>query len=592
MTENRSYFPSPEEWEDQIIYLLMVDRFSNGREKEVELYIPEKHFNEIENENIKIWETAGDRWVGGTLKGIISKLDYLKNLGITCLWLNPVFKQTAYNDNYHGYGIQNFLEIDPHIGTKNDLKELVEKAHEKGIYIILDIVINHSGDVFGYKEENPKYFGDRYEIEGFRNHEGLAVIPPAEKDDLNNSWPDGAVWPEELQNIEAYERKGEIQNWDSFPEYVEGDFSSFKTFNLGKDENDNFQFSETLKNLTQIYKYWIAFADIDGFRVDTIKHIPREATKYFVREIHEFARSIGKNNFYLIGEITGGLEFAIETKNKTGLNAALGINEIASQLENTAKGYISPSSYFNIFSNTDLLGEDAHLWFKDNVVTMFDDHDMVSLGENEKFRFCADEKTSKLVLNALFLNIFSLGIPCVYYGTEQGFDGHGNSDKYVRESMFGGDFGAFRTQNKHFFNQENPIYKSLSRMLKKRKDDATFRHGRQYLRKISEDGKQFGFVEKIGDDRIVSVISWSKILSGNEYIFAINTNIEDEISCFVMIDSELNSEGDVYETVFASQKDYLKNKSLVKVNDRMEKFLSIKVPPHGHVIYAKSHNKE
>ena len=129
--------------------------------------------------------------------------------------------------------------------------------------------------------------------------------------------------------------------------------------------------------LTECYKYWIAYADIDGFRLDTVKHLEQGATRYFSTEIHEYTKTIGKNNFYIIGEITGGLEFAVETLEKTGLNAALGINKIPEKLENVTKGYTDPVEFFDIFKNSKLLGENENTWYRDNVITMFDDHDMV-----------------------------------------------------------------------------------------------------------------------------------------------------------------------------------------------------------------------
>jgi glycosidase len=98
----------------------------------------------------------GDGWQGGTLKGLKSKLGYLRRLGVTAIWISPVFKQVAFRPTYHGYGIQDFLEIDPHFGTREDLRNPVDAAHQQGIYCILDIILNHSGDVFGYKDA--RYF--------------------------------------------------------------------------------------------------------------------------------------------------------------------------------------------------------------------------------------------------------------------------------------------------------------------------------------------------------------------------------------------------------------------------------------------------
>src|SRR6056297_2930032 len=169
ITKDRDYYPSPEEWEEQTLYFLLVDRFSNGEENE--MYNPETDYeNALQGEETEQeWLEAGDKWNGGTLQGIKSKLDYFKQLGVNAIWVSPIFKQVNFQESYHGYGIQNFLAVDPHFGSKEDLQELVNAAHEKGIYIILDIILNHSGDVFAYENENPNYTGEEYQIKAFRN---------------------------------------------------------------------------------------------------------------------------------------------------------------------------------------------------------------------------------------------------------------------------------------------------------------------------------------------------------------------------------------------------------------------------------------
>lgn len=201
----------------------------------------------------------------------------------------------------------------------------------------------------------------------------------------------------------------------------------------------------------QGYKYWIAFADIDGYRVDTVKHMDPGAARIFASVIHEFCQKIGKENFYLIGEITGSRENAFTTLETTGMDAALGIADIQEKMERTVKGRAKPKEYFNLFRNSELVGKESHTWFRNKVITMFDNHDKVSEGNN-KTRFCADDNGDKLILNALALNVTTLGIPCIYYGSEQSFDGQGGSDGYIREAKFGGKFGAFRSKAKHFFD--------------------------------------------------------------------------------------------------------------------------------------------
>jgi glycosidase len=92
------------------------------------------------------WSNSGaERFQGGTIRGIISKLDYIAQLGVTTIWVAPVFKQRYHLDSYHGYAIQDFLDVDKRFGTREDLVDLVRLAHEKNLRVILDVIVNHSG---------------------------------------------------------------------------------------------------------------------------------------------------------------------------------------------------------------------------------------------------------------------------------------------------------------------------------------------------------------------------------------------------------------------------------------------------------------
>ena len=123
-------------------------------------------------------------------------------------------------------------------------------------------------------------------------------------------------------------------------------------------ETDDYRPSAALKAITQCYRYWIAYADLDGFRVDTVKHMDLGATRYFTSVINEFAVSLGKENFYLIGEITGGRARAVDTMEVTGLSAALGIDDVQDKLEYLVKGQRNPVDYFDLFRNSTLVGKE------------------------------------------------------------------------------------------------------------------------------------------------------------------------------------------------------------------------------------------
>jgi len=254
-----------------------------------------------------------------------------------------------------------------------------------------------------------------------------------------------------------------------------------------------------------------------------------------------------------VGEITGGRERAFDTLESTGLDAALGIDEVQPKLEGLVKGESNPADFFNLFRNSLLVHKDSHLWFKDKVVTMINDHDQVCKGQN-KARFCADSDGSRLVLSALALNAMTLGIPCIYYGTEQLFDGQGagdGADRYIRECMFGGPFGAFRSQGRHFFNESGPVYRELAKILKLRSKRLVLRRGRQYLREISGDGINFGQPAKLGS-RLLSIIPWSRILDSVEMLLAVNTNPENSSTAWVLVDAGLHPPGSCLKCVYST----------------------------------------
>jgi hypothetical protein len=157
LPRRQSYFRSPVDWREEVLYFLLVDRFSDAAEASRPLLdranpaAARPPSGSGEPWRWDRWaESGADRWQGGTLAGVASKLDYLARLGVTALWLSPVFKQRGHRDDYHGYGVQDFLDVDPRFGTRDELVALVQAAHDKGLRVILDIIFNHSGSNWVY----------------------------------------------------------------------------------------------------------------------------------------------------------------------------------------------------------------------------------------------------------------------------------------------------------------------------------------------------------------------------------------------------------------------------------------------------------
>jgi glycosidase len=608
LTDDRDYFPSPRHWEDEVMYFLMLDRFSDGRETRYSdrdghlvtsgttpPFEPGDNGNAIRTDaDAAAWRDAGKDFVGGTLAGVESKLGYLKRLGVTVLWVSPIFKQVPADHSYHGYGIQHFLDVDPHFGARDDLRRLVATAHSMGIRVILDIILNHTGDVFRYETDDPAWNGQTFPVRGFRDAHGDPTLPLGPVDPVAhpNAFPDGAVWPAEFQSSDGFTREGHIKNFDFFPEFADGDFFSLKDLRHGErrlvdgvDQIDDYAVSPVLRHLCAVYKFWIAFADVDGFRVDTVKHIDPGAARFFASVIHEFAESVGKDNFYLIAEITGGRDFAFNRLEVTGLDAALAISDERATMTGLVKGEIDPARYFDIFRNSLLVGKDSHTWFRDKVVTSVDDHDHVDQGE-QKHRFCAGG-FDRLALTALALNATTLGIPCIYYGTEQLFDGEGSgdfADRYIREAMFGGRFGAFRSRDRHFFIEDQPVYRELTKIHEVRRQRAPLRRGRQFLRQISAKGDAFGFPRRIGAGPMRSIVAWSRILADDELVCAINTDPDRATTAFVTIDNDLHATGSQLVCLYSTNTSEIGQKTPVLPTNG--KAVVLTVPPAGFVVYG------
>jgi len=165
-------------------------------------------------------------------------------------------------------------------------------------------------------------------------------------------------------------------------------------------------------------------------------------------------------------------------------------------------------------------------------VTFIDNHDQI--GRSPRARFLHNDPFQRRAILAIGYLLTSIGIPCLYYGTEQGFDGGGDHDKYIRECMFGGRWGAFNTTGHHFFNPGNPIYKDISRIAEIRGEEPALRYGRQYFREISGSGVDFGYPI---DGR--STLAYSRILDSTEILVTMNLDMKPR-SDFVTVDSSLS----------------------------------------------------
>src|SRR5262249_39020160 len=192
---NREFFRSPEAWEDEVLYFLMLDRFSDGQEigyrdndgrvvttGTTTLFQPADAGNALRTEpDAQRWRDAGGRFVGGTLKGRTPQSGDLPPRRAAAIWVSPGFEQVAAHGPDPAHGIQHSLGADPHCGSREDLRDMVATAHAHGIRVILDIILNHTGDVFAYAPDrypagtgfDPRWDGRPYRVLGFRDTEGV-----------------------------------------------------------------------------------------------------------------------------------------------------------------------------------------------------------------------------------------------------------------------------------------------------------------------------------------------------------------------------------------------------------------------------------
>ena len=327
---------------------------------------------------------------------------------------------------------------------------------------------------------------------------------------------------------------------------------------------------------------WIALTDCDGFRLDTLKHVPAEAGRNFCGAIKEFAANLGKADFFLLGEVAGSDADAAKYRRVLGLNlnATLDIGHMRRALHAVAKGLERPEAYLDLVSvRADDLG--SHRELGSRHVSVLDDHDHVS---GDKLRFSTDAASDHQVVAGVGLQLFSLGIPCIYYGSEQALAGPGapsraflpefthdtGTDVFLREAMFGPKhprkggragvgaavasrdrtrpgFGPFGTAGHHCFNPGAPAYRRVAALAAVRARFPVLRVGRQYQRQISNFGAPFAMAPA-GE-----LITWSRILDDEEALCVVNGHGTARRGGDVVVDARLNAAGGAFEVVVSSE---------------------------------------
>ncbi len=514
--------PSPEDWRDVVVYFLMVDRFNNPN---------------AQPKNLPFDAPFGD-FQGGTIAGMQAKLPYLKQLGVGAVWFTPILFNGQKLDGgpnggtYHGYGIEDFLNIDPRFASNSanpeqELASFISAAHALGIYVIFDIVLNHTGDVFSYTG-----FGSTAPFSGTPR-----PVQWRDKDGNPTTFVDGAsmpsalatLFPDELRANAFFRREG-----TGGPVDTVGDFASLK------------QLLTADRNLGQIlitcYQYLIAKFDIDGFRIDTLKFLDPEFALTFGNAMREFALSIGKKNFFTFGEVYDNEERIAEFIGRgvaadgdvVGVDAALDF-PLFFLLPGVVKGFVPPSTLAAMYQHRKDVERgvvSSHGEASRYFVTFLDNHD-----QHARFRF--DDPTFDPQVKAGLACLFALpGIPAIYYGTEQGFSGNGNADLFVREALWGAPSA---------FDTANPFFQTIRQLATLRAAEPALRYGRFYFRQLSGDGVHFGISSFRG-----GILAFSRILNRREIVVIVNTSTSFTFSGEVIIDAALHASGSTLSVLYSN----------------------------------------
>ena len=522
-------FPSPADWRDQWIYFLMVDRFNNIAA--APLHPP------FDDPNCFQYQ-------GGKFSGIRAQLPYIRSLGAGAIWLSPVLKNAAFDGgSYHGYGIQDFLSANPFFADNpanadQELRDLVDAAHQAGVFVIMDIVLNHTADVFAYAS-NPgghdaPYSDSRMNV-AWRDAAGSANAAWSAPDLVPHPGRDELIWPVELQQNEYFRRQGNPAPYDD----TIGDFPPFKQLSTWETSVQNF--------LIRAYQYVIARYDIDGFRIDTLRYLQSPLPQTFGNSMREFALSIGKKNFFTFGEVLDGNEEndiarfigrnTADKNDRVGVDAALDY-PLYNNLVPVVKGLGPPASVAAMYQlrkqvEQNILSShgDATRFF----ITFLDNHD-----NKARIRYLppGGATTYDPQVTAGLALLFALpGIPCVYYGTEQGLHGAG-SDPAVREALWGGPG----------FDPANPFYVEIQKIAAIRAGQAALRYGRFYFRPISGDRQNFGI-----STTTPGILAFSRILNDQEVLTVANGSTTTAQTVWVILDSSLSSPGDRLSILYSNR---------------------------------------
>ncbi|MCO8271678.1 alpha-amylase family glycosyl hydrolase [Actinoplanes sp. TRM 88003] len=475
---------------DENFYFVMADRFDNGSTANDQGGLGADPLVSGFDPTRKGFYNGGD------LAGLLRRIDYIKGLGTTSIWLTPSFKNKAVqledgpSAGYHGYWITDFTQIDPHLGTNAELKALIDAAHQKGMKVYFDIITNHTADVIGYesgarqpyvskdvapyKTAQGRPFDDR-------DHAGKATFPRL---DPATSFPYTPV-------LDPAERNVKVPAWlnDTTLYHNRGDTTFVGENSLYGDFfglDDLFtEHPRVVNGMIDVYEKWIADFGIDGFRIDTMKHVNDEFWQKFGPEVLSFARKHGKPEFFMFGEVFDtSKSFTSQFTTKDRMQAVLDF-----PFQDAARNYASRGQSAAALEQF-FAGDDWYTDADSNVYqlpTFLGNHDMGRIGSFVQADNPGAGDATWLARDRLAheLMYFSRGNPVIYYGDEQGFTGPGG-DQDARQTLFASRvpeyldddlIGTAATHAQDNFVTTHPLYAGIAGLAALTKRHPTLRDG-------------------------------------------------------------------------------------------------------------------
>ena len=415
-------------WQQQSIYQLITDRFFDG--------------DPSNNNADGNYSPTGTTSVhGGDFKGIEQKLDYIKALGATAIWISPVVLNG--HGQFHGYAGRDFYKVDPHWGSLADLQHFTAAAHARGLLVIDDIICNHGDDlIYSTDSGYPAYLAPPSGYTLKYRSSSLTYAPPF---DIYNS----TYTPTNNALTNLFHNYGAIPDYNTPDHYQLGELSGLDDFRT--------ESPYVRSNMVAIYNFWIQQAGFDVFRIDTFKHVDTGFWQYWCPLVHQFAATnSAKPNFFMFGEVYDSSESlcGYYTGTESGgpflLDSVLDypLYFMVGSVFGSASG--ATSQIQNHYNSVDSLYDPAS---RMQLVTFLDNHDQP--------RFLNSSTTNRLAVALAFLYT-ARGVPCLYYGTEQAFNGA--TDPYDREDMFAGQFKDAGLAGVDSFNMTHPLFQWVAQL--------------------------------------------------------------------------------------------------------------------------------